>query len=178
MFRVVVAAWLVGTLCVDSTDPFAIIATFNNIYDRSRHALPRCWGSRFGMGFGGSAATVPNRTAYPRTGSTIDLRRPYVAPDPDAVRTAAWNRGRSRSSHVTRAGPFAFHRDTGWAVSRPRGLINYIMNCQSVTSFSLQSVRSVCELFRTRRSINELCTTSVLKLTLSRHRTGTTSYSR
>ena len=67
------------------------------------------------MGFGGSAATVPNRTAYPRTGSTIDLRRPYVAPDPDAVRTAAWNRGRSRSSHVTRAGPFAFHRDTGWA---------------------------------------------------------------
>ena len=125
VFRVVVAAWLVGTLCVDSTDPFAIIATFNNIYDRSRHALPRCWGSRFGMGFGGSAATVPNRTAYPRTGSTIDLRRPYVAPDPDAVRTAAWNRGRSRSSHVTRAGPFAFHRDTGWAVSRPRGLINY-----------------------------------------------------
>ena len=125
VFRVVVAAWLVGTLCVDSTDPFAIIATFNNIYDRSRHALPRCWGSRFGMGFGGSAATVPNRTAYPRTGSTIDLRRPYVAPDPDAVRTAAWTRGRSRSSHVTRAGPFAFHRDTGWAVSRPRGLINY-----------------------------------------------------
>ena len=125
VFRVVVAAWLVGTLCVDSTDPFAIIATFNNIYDRSRHALPRCWGSRFGMGFGGSAATVPNRTAYPRTGSTIDLRRPYVAPDPDAVRTAALNRGRSRSSHVTRAGPFAFHRDTGWAVSRPRGLINY-----------------------------------------------------